>query len=849
MENFTREEYNIEVIEKNDLLIYKKSYYEAYITLNEAEKIFNQKPDSLIYIVNDNNYLEGIISLGNVCRNINIKNKWMQPSFKYIDENDDEKQKILDVIKNNNSISNVPVLNNKREIVKEYRCIQSVSKFQYEQRNINNFLRNEIIGISDWLMSRGIKTIVILNIRQGNVLKVLKKFLLEQSKFEVLFVSNIHDFLRKKKKKVDLFIECNIDLFKKNRISCLKNNFNYYNLYLLINEYKIYCKNLKKWENISLNKKISFKKAFKQIIGNGFVFYNLTKDELKIVEDIQEETEEVLCHILCSSIFLSKKVPSMELECFMQRMGDNYIVCGGACPINMKNSINGIDDKINIHYVNFNWFISILENLMLVGENEMIYLMNQLSQLGVKSLLYRIPNAEELNLNNEEIKRSKNVVQLSDMISAADLCFLKDFFGELYSDEYANAMNYDVDILNKGGIKTLADYSDDFRTTVSGRRITLDQPLEAKNTIWVLGPCTVYGHYVENKHTIPSLIQKKLNLENSDIKYKVENCGISSMNLYDISLFIKNNKFKVNDIIILYISMYSESAEIYLNSNVKFYDTTPIFMRPHNLGNWFTDLPEHMNYRANMAVADFMLHNIKEEVKNENSNNTNNHVVYLEDKTVSEDYKKNIYSYLQPLIIQQKQYLQDYVYGCIVMNCNPFTNGHKYLVEYAAEQVDYLYIFVVQEDKSFFSFKERFELVKRGTEHIANVIVVQSGEFIISTVTFPGYFNKENKDNIKFDAAKDIEIFTDYIAPELHIKKRFVGEEPFDEVTRYYNQALKVALPEKGVHLIEIPRKENENKPISASLVRKYLKENNYSEIKKLVPETTYSYLEQSFSK
>lgn len=215
MENHTREEYNIEVIEKNDLLIYKKAYYEAHITLNEAEKIFNQNPDSLIYIVNDENYLEGIISLGNVCRNINSKSKWMQPYFKYIDQNDDEKRKILDVIKNNNSISNVPVLNNKREIVKEYRCIQSVSKFQYEQRSINNFLRNEIIGISDWLMSRGIKTIVILNIRQGNLIKPLKKILLKQSKFEVLFVSNIHDFLKKNKKKVDLFIEYNIDLFKK----------------------------------------------------------------------------------------------------------------------------------------------------------------------------------------------------------------------------------------------------------------------------------------------------------------------------------------------------------------------------------------------------------------------------------------------------------------------------------------------------------------------------------------------------------------------------------------------------------------------------------------------------------
>lgn len=52
--------------------------------------------------------------------------------------------------------------------------------------------------------------------------------------------------------------------------------------------------------------------------------------------------------------------------------------------------------------------------------------------------------------------------------------------------------------------------------------------------------------------------------------------------------------------------------------------------------------------------------------------------------------------------------------GSIVMNCNPFTLGHRYLIEYASKYVDYLYIFVVEEDKSFFPFSDRIDLIKKG---------------------------------------------------------------------------------------------------------------------------------------
>ena len=185
------------------------------------------------------------------------------------------------------------------------------------------------------------------------------------------------------------------------------------------------------------------------------------------------------------------------------------------------------------------------------------------------------------------------------------------------------------------------------------------------------------------------------------------------------------------------------------------------------------------------------------------------------------------------------------------MNCNPFTKGHQYLIEQAASQVDYLYIFVVEEDKSFFTFADRFELVKAGTAQLNNVIVVPSGEHVLSYKTFPVYFRKEEQKTAKVDATQDVEIFARYIAPRLGITYRFAGEEPIDMVTKQYNEQMAEILPQFGIEFIEIPRKAtvSDNEVISASRVRRLMKEEKWDEIRELVPETTYEYLIGKYAK
>ena len=187
--------------------------------------------------------------------------------------------------------------------------------------------------------------------------------------------------------------------------------------------------------------------------------------------------------------------------------------------------------------------------------------------------------------------------------------------------------------------------------------------------------------------------------------------------------------------------------------------------------------------------------------------------------------------------------------GCIVMNANPFHLGHEYLVEYAASRVQKLFVMVVSEDKSDFTFAERFELVKRGTKQFPNVEVIPSGKFVISQQTFSGYFNKENLQDVQVDSSQDVEIFASEIAPALGVNVRFVGEEPADTVTKSYNENMKNILPPYNIDVVEIPRREIDGEIISAKTVRAALKVGDFDKVKKLVPAATYEFLREKYFK
>lgn len=181
--------------------------------------------------------------------------------------------------------------------------------------------------------------------------------------------------------------------------------------------------------------------------------------------------------------------------------------------------------------------------------------------------------------------------------------------------------------------------------------------------------------------------------------------------------------------------------------------------------------------------------------------------------------------------------------GAVVMNCDPFTLGHRHLIETAAQECGHVYAFILSENQGFFSAIDRLELVRRGTADLPNVTVLPTGPYLISAATFPTYFLKDRDSAGQVQCLLDIEVFVRYFAPHWGIRRRYVGTEPLSPLTFQYNAALAEHLPRYGIELKEVPRLEEMGRPISASTVRAYLRSGDFTAVRSLVPPCTFDYL------
>ncbi len=376
----------------------------------------------------------------------------------------------------------------------------------------------------------------------------------------------------------------------------------------------------------------------------------------------------------------------------------------------------------------------------------------------------------------------------------------------------------------------------------NGERYTVDQPENSRNTIYMLGGCVFFGYAVEDSQTISSFLQKEINSRIPECNWKVVNMGTWGGNIDQTYKQLYDLKFRSGDIVVISYAGYMP-----IGTDYKKWDISTALNNPVINESVYFNSVVHCNYRGYQLAAHKLFSLLEPDLKR--TSDTEGSEFYLEEQAVNVQqecmYREQAREYLSMVKEMTPDSWKEGVIGAIVMNCNPFTLGHKYLIERAAGQVDHLYIFVVEEDKSFFPFQDRIQLVRAGTAEFGNVIVIPSGKLIISSVTFPGYFLKDSPDSIGVDTALDVDIFAKYIAAPLRITRRFVGEEPIDMVTRSYNESMKDILPRYGIRVSEIPRKEAGGDVISASRVRKALKTGDFSVIYKLVPETTFKYLEE----
>ena len=216
-------------------------------------------------------------------------------------------------------------------------------------------------------------------------------------------------------------------------------------------------------------------------------------------------------------------------------------------------------------------------------------------------------------------------------------------------------------------------------------------------------------------------------------------------------------------------------------------------------------------------------------------------VAQTEDVLLMEDRRAGISEYLKNI----PRFDTNGKVGAIVMNANPFTLGHQYLVESAASQCERVYVFVLSEDRSEFPALDRLNMVKLGTAHLKNVTVIETGPYMISSATFPTYFLKNRDSAYEVQCGLDIEIFTKIVAKELGITHRFVGSEPLSAMTDKYNQNLAKLLPQNGIEYVELARKTTAQTPISASKVRQLIKLGDLEALDAFLPASSLDYLKK----
>ncbi|MGN0236655.1 MAG: [citrate (pro-3S)-lyase] ligase [Lepagella sp.] len=182
--------------------------------------------------------------------------------------------------------------------------------------------------------------------------------------------------------------------------------------------------------------------------------------------------------------------------------------------------------------------------------------------------------------------------------------------------------------------------------------------------------------------------------------------------------------------------------------------------------------------------------------------------------------------------------------GVIVANCDPMTLGHLHLISRAAEQSQRLAVIAVGGNlKNTFRYHERLAMLRRATEHLGNVEILEGSEYVISQLSFPSYFIKRADEISATQAELDLDIFCRHIAPALGCKRRYVGSEPIDALTEQYNRQMQTILPTAGIEVVEMERISEANIPISASRVRSALQEGRLEDATAIVPATNTPYL------
>ncbi len=414
-----------------------------------------------------------------------------------------------------------------------------------------------------------------------------------------------------------------------------------------------------------------------------------------------------------------------------------------------------------------------------------------------------------------------------------------------YSKEYVNNLCKIPPIIKRGKRYQHADGYSELVNVTEGWRKTCFQPEAYKFTIHVYGRCGVFGYAVEDADTLPSRLQNIVREWNIRV---VSHSTWGAEDKYIIQNLCEDLREGIigeHDIILCYMKELPFMDDIG-KIGIYFNDTTTAFHQ--NLKDSdidFFDIPGHMNAEGYDFIANYILNDLKSDliVQLTRIEQVKHFEKAQVGSVLDSEQEKEVYEYINKIKTRIPAKYKKRTAGAVLVNCDPFTKGHRYLIETALKEVDFLYVFVVEEDRANFSFKDRINMVRLGVEDLENVIVIPSGQYMASVYTLPDYFFRNTQKHTALDVALDIKIFSKYIAPNLSITKRFLGTEPNDRMTNEYNKEIKKIMPNYGITVREIERLETKNESISAKTVRRLICEKNEVMLRKFVPESTLNYL------
>ena len=294
--------------------------------------------------------------------------------------------------------------------------------------------------------------------------------------------------------------------------------------------------------------------------------------------------------------------------------------------------------------------------------------------------------------------------------------------------------------------------------------------------------------------------------------------------LYD-KLITKSFYIEENDEVIGTVSIYKNIIKCFAVSSKYLGENLGGLLISHVINYFYQNNINHYLVYTKLEYANtFISLNFHEITR------TNN-VIFLEGGSpLINDYLKDLKRKIEfrfPIDLNK-----DNDIASIVVNCNPVTTGHIELIEKIAKEHQYVLVFILEEDLSLFTYKERLSLLTISLVYLQNVLIIPSSEYIISSATFPNYFIKN--EDIKNDEWSKIDayIFKNYFMKELNINYRYVGSEESGYMHRY-NETLKEILGEK---LVEVERYKYNDKVISASSVRKLIEEGKIEEAIEYIP-------------